>query len=352
LGYSMEENSDKINIDLRTLPQKLSNYLRFGVLDRMVMIEASSLCQLDCVKCPGKVLGQHGELEHVIGKGNLAFDNFKLLLDSNPWIKQIELSNWGELFLNPLLKQIIEYAFLRKVRLFAQNGVNLNTVSNEQLEALVKFNFELLGVSIAGATQKTYSQYHLNGDFNNVISNIEKINYYKNKLGSNKPHLIWRFVVFGHNQEELLLARRMAGELNMEFVPVINFCSEYSPIKNKLEVMRQFGLTPDTARPWPSDKDRSCAACGQLWRSPQINWDGKLLGCCMNIYGDYGNVFLQGLRACIMSKKYIYAKRMLLGQAPILADIPCANCPEFKSGYYKQAIAHFRPLYIVDQFRI
>lgn len=38
--------------------------------------------------------------------------------------------------------------------------------------------------------------------------------------------------------------------------------------------------------------------------NPQINWDGKLLGCCLNFWGDFGgNAFEQGLERILTSEK-------------------------------------------------
>ena len=57
--------------------------------------------------------------------------------DINSNILSIELSNWGEIFLNPELKEIIKYAYSKKIGLFADNGVNFNNVSDEVLECLI-----------------------------------------------------------------------------------------------------------------------------------------------------------------------------------------------------------------------
>jgi len=70
--------------------------------------------------------------------------------------------------------------------------------------------------------------------------------------------------------------------------------------------------------------------CYQLWDSPQINWDGKLLGCCVNRKKDFGNVFEEGLENCLKSEKYIYAKNMLKGKVRPREDIPCFDCPNFE----------------------
>ena len=54
--------------------------------------------------------------------------------------------------------------------------------------------------------------------------------------------------------------------------------------------------------------------CTQMWNSPQINVDGRLLGCAINFRDDYGNVFKEGLKETLNSKKIVYARQMLMGE--------------------------------------
>ena len=66
--------------------------------------------------------------------------------------------------------------------------------------------------------------------------------------------------------------------------------------------------------------------CHGLWDLPQVNWDGKMLGCCVNYWGDFGgNVFRDGLLATINGDKMRYARDMLLGHRSARDDIPCAT---------------------------
>ena len=102
-----------------------------------IRLEASTHCQLKCPTCETAT----GELYQHVALGFLRFDNFKQFIDDNPQVREIELSNFGEIFLHPHLPQIIEYAFERNVLLSATNGANLNTVRDTTLEALVKFKF-------------------------------------------------------------------------------------------------------------------------------------------------------------------------------------------------------------------
>jgi len=81
---------------------------------------------------------------------------------------EIEWSNWGEVFLNPQLILMMEYAYKKNIRLTVGNGANLNTVTPEVLEALVKYKLRYITCSIDGVSQKTYQQYRVGGNIEQV----------------------------------------------------------------------------------------------------------------------------------------------------------------------------------------
>jgi len=277
-----------------------------------VRIDASSVCQLDCPLCPSKKEIKSG----IVGWGYLKFSDFKQFIDINSQISEIELSNWGEIFLNPELKEIIKYAYSRKINLFADNGVNFNSVSEEVLECLVKYGFKRIIISLDGANNNSYIKYRKRGNFDKVIKNIEKINFYKKKYKTELPQLTWKMILFGHNEDEANIAEKMAHNLEMNFTTSPNWVPSWSPLKGeKIKTDEPFDCSPP---------------CSQLWLSPQINWDGKLLGCCANYWGDFGNVFKEGFEKCLNNEKYIYAKRMVMGKEKTRSDIPCSNCHHYQ----------------------
>jgi len=95
-----------------------------------VRIEASSVCQLKCPLCPtadGRVAKGR------VGSGTLTLENFKKILKANQTIKHIELSNYGEVFLNKELTDILKYAADNSIKISLKNGVNLNSVTCEML---------------------------------------------------------------------------------------------------------------------------------------------------------------------------------------------------------------------------
>ncbi len=310
---------------LQIFKSHLSAFLKYGLIGSTVRIEASSLCQLHCPQCPRA----KGELR-TVGEGYLKSIDFKNFVNNHPVFKKIELSNWGEIFLNPQLKDIMSYARSKKIDLTATNGVNLNALDDETLECLVKYQFKTLTVSLDGASDDIYKIYRRGGCFDTVIDNIKRINEYKRKYKTVFPELVWQFVIFGHNEHQLSEARKKAEELKMEFRPKLNWASSYSPVRNKELVRKEMGFFSRKDYAQQTNK-LYLPACVQLWRAPQINWDGRLLGCVYNRFTDFGDVFEKGLKECLKSEKYVYTKRMLLGKEKPRADIPCLQCPQYKT---------------------
>ncbi len=295
------------------------------VSPRRIRLEVSSFCQLRCPSCPTTA----GAINPAVGSGYLRFDDFQKLVDLNPALECIEISNYGEIFLNPQLPEILEYAHRKTIAITVENGANLNHVRHEVLEALVKYRVKILLCSIDGASPETYKTYRVRGDFNAVIGNIEKINACKRRLGSELPHLVWQFVVFGHNEYELPAARMMAARLGMEFRVKLTWDEEFSPIRDADFVRAQTGQQAVTrAEHERIHRDKYASGiCRQLWDDPQINWDGRVLGCCRNFWGDFGgNAFRDGLIDSINNEKMIYARAMLSGRQPARNDIPCSTC--------------------------
>ena len=288
-----------------------------------IRLEASSFCQLRCPSCPNA----NNAIHPVVGSGFLRLRDFQRILVESPWVKKIELSNYGEIFLNPDILEIIKFACERNVTLTANNGVNLNNVKDNVLEGLVKYKFRSMTCSIDGASNETYKVYRVKGNFVNVIENIRKINFFKQKAQSEYPLLKWQFVVFGHNEHEISLARKLASELNMKFYLKLSWDSKFSPVRDQEFVRKETGVTSREEFKQKDGVDYMQWICYQLWEEPQINWDGKVLGCCRNFWGDFsGNAFRDGLFKSLNNENIRYARDMLLGKKVARENIPCTTC--------------------------
>jgi len=306
-------------------------------------VEACAACQLHCVLCP-----VHSGVERpAIGNGFLKLADFERLLDENPRVKRVELANYGEIFLNPELLGIIRSAHERGVVLTAADGVNLNTAQPGVLEGLVKYRFERLRCSIDGVTDDVYRQYRQGGSLPRVLDHIRVINSLKEEYGSSLPRIEWQFVVFGHNEHQVAQARALATELNMEFRLKLNWDPSYSPIQDEEAVRREAGVASRSEYQESRRRYYGHLTCHQMWREPQINWNGAILGCCRNFWGEFGgNAFIDGLHATVNSPRMVYAREMLLGKRPPRDDIPCTTCDVYQ---YRVTHDSWVPRVLVDR---
>ena len=301
-------------------------YRKFYKLPKMAAIEFCSNCQLNCVDCymRNKTSGQ------TIGSGYLKFEDFKNFIENNPYIESIETSLSGEIFLNPDFLKIIEYAYKKNVKLTAFNGVNFNTVSDEILEALVKYNFTGLTISLDGTSQETYIKYRRNGNFDKIIQNIEKLNDFKRKYNSKFPILMWQFIFFEHCQNEYFTAYKMAEKLGFSLIYYklpwkrTNLGVEDAALFKKARMLE---IKVDDKEIQEIIFENSRSACSQLWWQPQINWNGKLLGCCCSTNNDLEvNVFETGLKKAIKSKQMKKMRDVLAGKILPDTGMACKKC--------------------------
>jgi len=264
----------------------------------------------------------------------LKLKDFEHLLDRNPEIREVELSNYGEMFLNPQLPDLLACAYERKVVVSGSNGVNLNFASEAALNAIVKYRVRALTCSIDGATQETYARYRINGQLERVLAHVDRIRDLRRRNRAAFPLLDWQFVAMGHNEHEIESARAMARARGMQFLPRLSWSADHSPVVNKDLVRIQTGLGAASREEFREKKsvEYTRDICYQLWRAPVINWDGKMLGCCVNYWGDFGgNVFTDGLAAGMRSPQMEYARQMLMGKAEPRPDIPCTKCDQYSA---------------------
>lgn len=312
-------------LSLHEWVSKLISERKIKLKPRSVRLETCTLCQLDCAWCYMRT-GNYG----ATGRGYLTFEKFKSFLDENNFIEHVEISNSGEVFLNKDLALILEYAYEKHIDITIGNGSNFNDVSDEMLELLVKTQVKFINISLDGASQEIYSIYRRKGDFNKVISNIRKLNEFKKKYDSVYPKLQWQYILMEHNLCDVKAAKQMAEELDMQIRYTYDTVKDTFEVSNKEELKEITGLKYLTKKEYnEAGKDLLYGQdyCFQMIFSPQINFDGRLLGCCIVWNDDWGiNVFEDGLINGLNSEKYLDAILTLLGAEKNLSKIPNNPC--------------------------
>ena len=290
-------------------------------------LDICTACQLKCVLCPTEANNGRAFL----GSGMMGPDVFTEFLEQNPQIRIVELASAGEALLNPDLPEILKSAHDRGVTTSLGGGVNMNDASDESLEALVRYGTARIRFSVDGVTEETYRKYRVGGSLNKVLANIQRINYFKKKHNSELPELLLQFIIFGHNEHELEKVFVLSRMLNAKIFIKLNRWFEQLAVKDRQRIRSMCGYA-DRAEFLDATGVQYCRdLCLGIWSAPQVNWDGRLLGCGCNTisaFAEYalGNNFTREIN----NERMRYARRMLMGSAPPRDDIACSHCPFYK----------------------
>jgi hypothetical protein len=260
----------------------------------------------------------------------LSLPEFIRFIEHNPQIRVIELGNSGEVFLNPDLPGMLRVAAEKGVITRIAEGTNLNDATDEALAALVKYRVTILRVAMDGVTQETYAKYRVGGVLNKVLANVQRINDYKKKYGSDRPRLVLQFVPFGHNEHELGKAVVLARMMGMDVDFKLNTFPDTFPLRDPAALTRLLGYADKASYLNKTGNVYMREVCLQFWRAPQVNWDGRLLGCSANASVSFAGYALDYAFAReINNERMRYARRLLMGEAPLRDDMPCAKCESY-----------------------
>ena len=98
-------------------------------------------------------------------------------------------------------------------------------------------------------------------------------------------------------------------------------------------IAAQSGLGVADRQEYEANSGQSYVAstCHQLWLKPRINFDGRVLGCSINHWDDFGNVFKEGLEASLNGEKMQRPRAVLMGLREADEDFPCRQCQVYDS---------------------
>ncbi|MEA3489277.1 MAG: radical SAM protein, partial [Candidatus Omnitrophota bacterium] len=298
-----------------------------------ISIETGNICNLSCPLCP-TADGSREDVE----KGLLSFEDFKVIFEKiRPFVKTLDLFSWGEPFLNKDIGRMIRYARERKPALRMFIDTNLNTISEDQIDTVVRYGLDVLKVSCDGVSQEVYVKYRVGGDIARVLENVGKLLEKKKELCLERPRIIWKYLVFRHNQGEVEQARVMARDMGIDFEAsgMRTDCGKeiFEKIEDSVERDREW--IPDQPE-YNNYRDLSSgkAFCEKPWRTMTINWNGDVVPCGA-IYDcsrySFGNLLSRDFGDVWNGEKFVEARRIICARAGEDPDNICSICKE--NGY-------------------
>jgi MoaA/NifB/PqqE/SkfB family radical SAM enzyme len=176
----------------------------------MVMeIEPTTSCNLRCPQCPS------GLREFSRNTGMLDLTLYKKIIDEiHPELVYLILYFQGEPFLNKQFLEFVKYAAAKNI--YTATSSNAHYFTDEMARATVESGLDRLIVSLDGITQDTYEKYRIGGNLEKVLEGTKRLVYWKKKLGSKTPHIIWQFIAFKHNEHQIPELEKKAKEIGVD----------------------------------------------------------------------------------------------------------------------------------------
>jgi len=288
-------------------------------------LEPSNICNLTCPLCAT------GSNSLTRPKGCMNFDDFKRIVANLPSsVKNLYLWGQGEPFMAPDFLSMVRYASSQGLKtIVSTNGHFLGDP-----EEIVKSGLDVLIVSLDGVDSETYTSYRKDGDFNRVITGIQRAAEMVQKEGYG-PVIELQFLVTRKNTGDIDKFKSFAHSLGanrvvFKTIQAISMENGVSYLPDNMKHTRYRknaeGLL-ETDRLWFL-KNR----CLRLYYSFQVDWEGNVLPCCFDKDSTYsmGNLLRDPFRLIWNSAQYRSFRDMLNRQGRVLPM--CRDCTEGLKG--------------------
>lgn len=296
-------------------------------------VDTGNICNLKCPLCPT------GLDSKTIKRGMLKFETFKKIIDEiGSSLRELNLFNWGEPFLNKDLIMMINYVRNINKKVKITTSTNLNYLTDDLAKDLIQSGLDKLLVSLDAATSQTYLIYRRGGDFELVLKNLRRLVELKKSYPESKLKIILNYIVFRHNEHEIEKAKELAKSLGLE-IRIGKMRTEM-----ETEITKPIEESIDKYKDWiPANKEYSAydletkkrlkkiKICKKPWREVELNWDGTITPCCyiydIGKYG-FGNIEQSSFKKIWNNKLYVAARRAILGKKSDIETI-CHICKRY-----------------------
>jgi radical SAM protein with 4Fe4S-binding SPASM domain len=285
-------------------------------------VEPTTSCNLRCPQCPS------GLRSFTRDTGMLNFTLFKNIIDEvHHDLVWLVLYFQGEPFLNKQFLEFVKYAAGKNI--YTATSSNAHYFTDEMAKATVQSGLDRLIISIDGTTQESYSKYRIGGNLDKVIEGTKNIMEWKKKLNSSTPHVIWQFIAFKHNENEIETIQQLAkqigvDELGIKTAQVYDYETDEEFIPTQSDLSRYEKQDDGKFH----IKNNLLNQCWKMWRSSVITWDGLVVPCCFDkdAQHQFGNVTTETFSEVWRSERYDQFRKAILKNRKGI-DI-CTNCTE------------------------
>lgn len=241
-----------------------------------ISFEPTTSCNLRCPECPS------GLRSFTRPTGMLADNLFKNTIDElHQKLLYLIFYFQGEPYLHPRFLELVKYAAGKGI--YTATSTNAHFLTDDNARETVESGLDRIIISIDGTTQEVYQAYRVGGHLNKVLEGTRNLVKWKKALNSQKPYIIFQFLVVRPNEHQLADVKTLARELEVDDVwfktAQIYDYAQGSPLIPTIDYYSRYQHQPDGSY---GIKNKMLNHCWKMWHSCVITWDGLVVPCCFD----------------------------------------------------------------------
>jgi len=189
-------------------PFKINVMYKVEMYPRYIEVELSNICPFKCIWCERTYLEEEPRL--------MSWKEFMLIMSNFPDLAQMSFTGIGEAWTNPIFLDCIKYIKERGV--FFEQYDNMQFITKERAEKLVKYGVERIIISLDAATKKTYERVRVGHKWDKMLDGLRYLQRAKKKFNAYYPVIGIHFVINKANVHEALDVLDLAKQLGVDFV--------------------------------------------------------------------------------------------------------------------------------------
>jgi radical SAM protein with 4Fe4S-binding SPASM domain len=286
-------------------------------------IEPTTACNLGCPECPS------GLKSFTRPTGRIEVNQFEQYI--SPLSKHLCYLSFyfqGEPYLHKGFLEMVAHA--SQLGVYTATSTNAHFLNDENARKTVESGLDRLIISLDGITQSTYEKYRINGSLDKVLEGTKRVLYWREKLNSKKPFIVFQFLVVRHNEGEIDAVRDLArtigvDDLWLKTAQVYNYQEDPNSL---IPAQTKYSRYRKDSKGATVPKNKLVNHCWKMWHSNVVTWDGKMVPCCFDKDATYelGDLNKDTMTNIWQGKNYHEFRKELM-QSRKNIDI-CSNCSE------------------------
>ena len=272
-----------------------------------VWVELTNHCNLRCSFCGNRLLAEND-------RGFMSLDLFKQLVDeASGKIRQFNLFHRGESLLHPQVGEMIGYANLKGIR--TRLHTNGTVLTPDLCNEIINKGLDVISFSFDGYDKEMYERNRVGANFDCVLGNIISLLKAKKSSQSRKPFVVIEVMEITDLPADQVLKKRR------------QFWSFFNGLPLDKLVIRRPHNWAGLVEVEGSRMDGSRIPCPLLWHALVVFWDGKVVPCPQDFFGELqiGDAKGESLMEC-WNGEALRQLRQEMSRPDDLSRHPCIEC--------------------------